>query len=151
MKNFIYKSGLLFLSILILSLMQISCSDDSSTGPKEEGDLVIDQDLVGTWELTKIIAKFGTTPLELTPEQAGISNTVTFEEDLSFESTSTEGDTTTVDLGTWGTNNGILTITINGEEPETSPYSIVGNVATIQSTVPYQGLEINADLEFTKQ
>ena len=151
MNKFTYKIGLLFLLILILSLTQISCGDDSSTGPKEEGNLVIDQELVGTWVLTKIIAKFGTTPLELTPEQAGISNTVTFEEDLSFESTSTEGDTTTVDLGTWGTNNGILTITINGEEPETSPYSIVGNVATIQSTIPYQGLEVNANLEFTKQ
>ncbi|MFZ1292118.1 MAG: lipocalin family protein [Melioribacteraceae bacterium] len=140
--NFIYIIVILFAAIII------SCSDDKSS---TEPELVVDPALVGTWELTKIIANLGTTNLELTPEQAGYNVTAIFRDDLTLESTTVNGDSTTIDTGTWGTKDGVLTLALDGEEPETSPYAIEGNVATIESTVPYQGFEIDATLEFTKQ
>lgn len=142
------KQNFTYILILLFAAIIISCSDDKSS---TEPELIIDQALVGTWDLTKIIAKLGTSNLELTPEQAGYSVTAVFKDDLTFQSTTTESDSVTVDAGTWGTKDGTLTITIDGEEPEFSPYVVEGNVATLESTVPYQGFEIDATLEFTKQ
>lgn len=141
------KINFIYISLILFAVLISSCSEDKTTEPK----LILDPALVGTWDLTKIIAKFGTTDIELTPEQAGYNVTANFKDDLTFKSTTVTSDSTTIDTGTWGTNDGTLTITIDGEEPESSPYTIDGNVVTIESTVPYQGVEIDANLEFTKQ
>lgn len=141
------KSNFIYISLILFVVLISSCSEDKTTEPK----LILDPALVGTWDLTKIIAKFGTSDIELTPAQAGYNVTAIFKDDLTFESTTVTSDSTTIDTGTWGTKEGTLTLTIDGEEPEASPYIIDGNVATIESTVPYQGVEINATLEFTKQ
>lgn len=145
MNNIITKYILLTFFIVLL----ISCSSDkkSSTEP----NLSNDQSLVGTWELTKITASIGGQTLVLTPEQAGLSTTAVFKSDGTFESTSTDSDGTSVDTGTWSTANGVLTLNINGEDPETSTYTINGNVATIVSSIPYSGVDIPATLEFTKK
>lgn len=140
-----------FLLILLITLV-ISCGDDDKSSTEPEINLEIDQALVGTWDLTKITANFTGQPIVMTPEQAGISTSVTFKNDGSFESTSTDSDGTSNDTGTWGVSNGVLTININGEEPDSSPYTINGNVVSIVSTVPVAGVgEIPATLEFTKR
>ncbi len=149
MKNFIYKTGLLFLLTLFLAITQISCSDDdNSTGPDDTtGESGQDPALVGTWTLTKILAPFPTTP-----EGVGISLEADFNADGSLQFTTTDADGTAIDEGSWSTADGNLTITIEGEDPATSPYTVVGNIATISAfPVDFQGTVVLASLEFTKQ
>lgn len=137
--------------LLFLFFILTNCSDDkSSTEP--ELNLSVDQALVGTWDLTKITTNVGGTPLTLTPEQAGIASTATFNADGTFESVNTDSEGTTTDIGTWGVSDGKLYLMIEGEETDSSVYSINGNVATIESTVPVEGFgEVPATLEFTKR
>jgi Lipocalin-like domain len=140
------KINFKFYIVLLFSVLIVSCSDDkkSSTEP----DLDIDPAMVGTWDLTKITsATFG----EFTPAQLGLSFTSTFNSDGTFESTTIDVDGTVVDTGTWGSSGGVLTINIEGEDPENSAYTIEGNIATLDSTVPFQGVDIPATLEFTKR
>jgi hypothetical protein len=143
MKKLIY---ILFL-ILFASAFIISCSDDdddSTTGPDSNDGL--DQSLVGTWVLTKILS-----PIAASPEDVGIALTVVFNDDGSMELTSEDAESTATYPGTWSTKNGELTITLEESEPGTSPYSINGNIATIsQFPVEFQGNTILASLEFTK-
>ena len=113
--------------------------------------MVVDPAIVGTWDLTKITTSATGTLLVLTPADAGLSFTVTFNADGTFESTTIDSDGTVVDTGVWGVSNGILTIDLEGEDAEDSPYTINGNVVTLDSTVPLQGLLIPATLEFTKR
>ncbi|MCW8849924.1 MAG: copper resistance protein NlpE [Melioribacteraceae bacterium] len=134
-----------FVLILLLFGMLISCSDDdkSSTEPGDE----IDQALVGTWELTNILA-----PLATTPAAVGLALTAVFNADGTMELTTTDSDGTVVDPGTWSTSDGKVTITLEGGEPGTSSYSINGNVATLSGfPVDFQGNIVLATLEFTKK
>ena len=130
--------------ILLFFGMLISCSDDkkSSTEPETE----IDQALVGTWELTNILAPFPTTPAAV-----GLALTAVFNADGTMQLTTTDVDGTVVDPGTWGTAEGKITITLEGEEPGSSSYSVDGNVATLTGfPVSFQGNVVLATLEFTK-
>jgi len=145
------KINLSFFLLLIISIIFVSCSDDKKSTTEPEKDLVVDPAIVGTWDLTKITTSSTGTLLVLTPEQAGLSFTVTFNSDGSFESTTIDSDGTVVDTGVWGAANGILTIDLDDESPDESPYTIEGNIVTLDSTIPVQGLEIPATLEFTKR
>jgi hypothetical protein len=141
MKNNIKKFSFIILSAVIIS----SCSKDknSPTSPNLEHD----QALIGTWVLTQI-----TSPIVTTPEALGISLTAVFSSDGKTSLTTVELDSTTTDSGTWGTSDGKITITLEGEDPVTSSYSVNGNTATInQYPVNFQGALILASLEFTKQ
>jgi len=144
MKKINYKFILLFL----LTALILSCKEESSTEPRLE----VDPKLVGTWELTKIITNIGGQDVELTPEFAGLASTVTFNSDLTFESTNTDSDGTTQDNGTWGTSNGNLTIHIDGDEPETTPYEFIDDTnVSIVNIVNIEGAgEVFATLIFTK-
>jgi hypothetical protein len=134
---------------IIITFLFISACDDSSTEPK----LVVDQKLVGTWELTKIITSIGSQDVELTPEAAGISSTVTFNSDLTFHSTSTDADgITTEDTGTWGTLNGELTIKITNGDTMKGPYKFLDNGdVSIDRTVKLSQGEIFATLVYSKK
>ena len=149
MKNSWYK----ILVLLLFSFIFVTCSDDDDDNPTgPEGDLSIDQGLVGTWDLTKITTSATGTPLEFSPAQAGIALTSTFSADGTFQSTTTTSDGVEVDSGTWGVKDGILHLKIEGEEEETSAYTLNGNIATIESVVPIPGVgDIPAVLEFTKR
>lgn len=131
--------------ILLFFGMLISCSDDkkSSTEPDNE----IDQALVGSWELTNILA-----PISTTPAAVGLALTASFNADGTMQMTTTDVDGTVVDSGTWGTSDGKITITLEGEEPGSSSYSINGNVATLTGfPIDFQGTTVLATLEFTKK
>ncbi len=136
-----------FSLILLFSAIIFSCKE-SSTEPKLE----LDAKLIGTWELTKIKTSIAGQDVELTPQAAGISSTVTFKSDGTFESVNTDSDGTTNDKGTWGTSNGNLTITITGEEPETAPYTFIDdNNVSIDRNIEISGNQVFATLTFTKQ
>ncbi len=133
--------------ILLLTFFFISCSDDddkSPTGPGGNGE--IDNALVGTWVLTKILA-----PIATTPDVAGISLTATFNDDGTMQLTTIDEEGVSIDMGTWGTSNGTITITLEGEEPASSTYTVNGNTATIMDfAVEFQGATVLASLEFEK-
>ena len=147
MKNINYS----FIILLLLGVIIISCGDDKKSSTEPEANLEIDPAIVGTWDLTKITTSATGTLLVLTPEQAGLSFTATFNNDGTFESTTIDSDGTVVDTGVWGVSNNVLTITLTGEEPENSPYTINGNIVTLDSTIDLQGIELEATLEFTKR
>ena len=129
---------------LILSVFIISCSDDDKS--TTEPDVNIDQALVGNWELTSILA-----PIATTPGAVGLALTAKFNADGTMQLTSTDVDGTVVDEGTWSTSDGEITITLEGEDPGSSPYTVDGNTATISGfPVDFQGTVILATLEFTK-
>ena len=132
---------LLFVGILI------SCSDNKKSSTEPESTNGNDQALVGTWKLTKILA-----PLATTPEAVGLELLASFSANATLQFTTTDVDGTAIDEGSWSTSNGNLTITIEGEDPATSPYTVVGNIATISAfPVDFQGSVLLASLEFTKQ
>ncbi len=147
MKNINIK----FVLLILIGVLIISCGDDDKS--TTEPEIEIDQALVGTWDLTKISIVSGTITIDLTPEQAGIAFIAVFNSDGTFESTSTDSDGPTVDTGTWGASEGVLTITIEGDDPIISPYAVNGNVVTIEEySVPIPNLgNIPAALEFTKR
>lgn len=137
-----YKICLLILYTLAL----ISCSDDDNSSTAPEGTGEIDNALVGTWVLTKILA-----PIATTPDVAGISLTAVFNADGTMQLTTIDAEGTSVNAGTWGTSAGTITITLEGSEPGTSTYSVDGNTATIEGfPVEFQGSMVSASLEFTK-
>lgn len=137
-----YKITLLLLFILAL----ISCSDDDKSSTEPEGTGEIDNALVGTWVLTKILA-----PIATTPDAVGISLTAVFNADGTMQLTTIDAEGTSINLGTWGTSNGNITITLEGIDPGTSPYTVDGNTATINGfPVEFQGSPVSASLEFTK-
>ena len=134
-----------FVLILLFFGLLISCSDDEKSSTEPNGD--IDQALVGTWELTNILAPFPTTPAAV-----GLSLTAKFNSDGTMQLTTTDVDGTVVDDGTWSTSDGKVTLTLEGEEPGTSSYTISGNVATLTGfPVEFQGNILLATLEFTKK
>jgi hypothetical protein len=143
MRNISIKSVLVLLLIGIL----ISCSDDKKSSTEPEGNGDNDQSLVGTWKLTKILA-----PIATTPQAVGLDLTANFAADGTLQFTTVDADGTTIDGGTWSSSDGVLTITIEGEDPAASPYTVVGNIATISAfPVDFQGSVLLASLEFTKQ
>ncbi len=148
MNNYEKKFVLYLLFISIALLFVVSCND-SSTEPKQS----IDQKLVGTWVLTKIITSVGSQNIELTPEQAGISSTVTFKSDLTFHSISIDADSVrTEDTGTWGTLNGELTIKFSDGEIMKGKYKFLDNGdVSIDRKVKLKQGEIFATLVYTKQ
>ena len=132
--------------VLLFIGIFISCSDDkSSTEPESNNGN--DQALVGTWKLTKILA-----PIATTPAAVGLELLASFSDNGTLQFTTTDSDGTAIDEGSWSTADGNLTITIAGEDPATSPYTVVGNIATISAfPVDFQGSVLLASLEFTKQ
>jgi hypothetical protein len=141
MQKNIFRIIFLIFAVLIIS----SCSKDNSSPTSP--DLVIDQALVGTWELTQI-----TSPIVTTPQTLGLALTAVFTSDSKVEFTTIQNDSTSIDTGTWGTKDGSLTITLEGGDPATSTYTVNGNTATIDKfPVSYQNSIILAGLEFTKQ
>jgi len=133
------------LIIILVGIIIASCSKDKSSPTSP--DLVVDQSLVGTWLLTQI-----TSPITTTPGALGLSLTAVFTNDGNTMLTTVTIDSTTIDNGTWGTADGNITITLEGEDPVTSPYTVNGNTATIDKyPVNYLGQSILASLEFTKQ
>ncbi len=133
--------------LILLAFFFIAGCEDDPTEPEVE--LEIDQNLVGTWELTKI-----TKPIVTTPALAGIALTAVFNQDATLQFTTIDfsDTTTTIDPGTWSASEGVLTITLEDEDPKSSPYTVSDSLATIDEySVLFNGTVIVAGLEFTRQ
>ncbi|MEE9429988.1 MAG: lipocalin family protein [Melioribacteraceae bacterium] len=133
--------------ISVVTLLFISSCKEESTEPKIE--VSIDQELVGTWELTKILK-----PIVTTPEAQGLALTAIFNQDATMQFTTViDADTTTtINTGTWSVADTVLTITFQDEEPKSSPYVISNSIVTISEySIEFNGTPFLATLEFTKQ
>jgi hypothetical protein len=116
--------------------------------------------LCGTWELTLIKLRIDLSPFgypnEMTPEEADIFMTITANADGTFESEETIDGVTTNGNGTWSTEGNILTLTYEGSEEVTGPYTVNTTTLELNITIPYeilpgQSLDIPVTLVFTKQ
>jgi len=146
MRNFINRFIVIAILNIVALLFIVSCKEES-TEPKTK--LSIDESLVGKWELTKI-----TKPVVTTPEAQGLALTALFNQDATMQFTTVinADTTTTIDTGTWSTADTTLTITLQDEEPKSSPYVIRNNVVTIREySIEFNGTLFLATLEFTKQ
>ncbi|GBD92041.1 hypothetical protein BMS3Abin04_02774 [bacterium BMS3Abin04] len=142
------KIGLFLSFFVVLSLIGFnSCksNEDNPVAVEEH-----DPNIVGSWTLIKI-----TLPLlndsTLTPEQAGVSISITFNSDGTFKSTTVDS-VTTVDEGKWSTKDNHLTLNFSDGSPsQDGDYSVNGNKAVLNWTIEVSGLTLPAILEFEKQ
>ena len=142
------RIGLLLSFFAIVALISFNGCKSNKDNPVavEEHDA----NIVGSWTLTKI-----TIPLlndsTLTPEQAGVSISITFNSDGSFTSTTVDS-VTTVDNGTWSTKDNHLTLKFSDGSPsQDGDYTVNGNKAVLNWTIEVSGLTLPAILEFEKQ
>ncbi len=135
--------------IITLIIFATACNkDDNPVSPEN--------DMVGTWVLTKIILPdYGN--MEITPEQAGVSVTLKIKSDHTFEITFIDSEGTNTETGTWSVSNGKITIKSSSGETQTLDYEFSGNKLRITSQMDLSGLGIagmgnmRVIMEFTKQ
>jgi len=139
---------LLFLILTLALIVIAGCKKDENnpTEPTVEKD----SRLVGTWDLTKI-----TIPLfndsTLTPEEAGVQITITFNSDGSFTSVTIDSTGQETDNGNWSTkDNKHLTLKFNDGTSQDGDYSINGSTASLNWVIDMEGLQIPAILDFIK-
>lgn len=139
-----------FLVILIVSIIILlnGCKKDDSN-PTASGD-----ELVGTWVLTKIIVTAPQGKINMTPQEAGLTMTVSLKSDRTYQQTQTttqEGQT--FENGTWSVSNGTLTAKATSGNTQSFPYRIIGNTLQLDTatTDPSTGALLPMTLEFTKQ
>lgn len=138
----------LVLLFLLLVAATVGCKKDDSN-PTENSNSTF----VGTWQLTKLSATVGTTPIEMTPEQAGTQMTIVANQDNSFTMTTTDGTGTKTNTGTWTTTSTQLTLKYSDGTSATFDYTLSGSTFTIKNypyTHPTFG-NLLINLSFTKQ
>ena len=97
MKKFILKT----VTVLLVSLILISCSDDKKSSTEPETVAGTDQALIGSWVLIKILAQITTTP-----DLIGLTLTVEFNANETLQFTTVDQAGTVVEAGTWTTSGG---------------------------------------------
>ncbi|MCX7798557.1 MAG: lipocalin family protein [Melioribacter sp.] len=140
----------IILTSFILLLVFTSCDkkDDNPVSP--------DEDIFGTWILTKVILPdYGN--MELDPRAMGLSATFKMKSDHTFEMTFVDSDGTSTDTGTWSISDGKITMKSSSGDEVVFNYELSGNKMriTMQMNVSEFGLpgsgEMRVIMEFTKQ
>ena len=139
--------SLLFVFLALVFVLN-ACKKDDSNPVASNGD-----ELVGTWALTKItVISFG---VELTPADVGVSATFVLRSDRTYTVTFSDSTGTEVTNGNWSSGDGKVTLTDSEGTPTVMPYSLSGNVLTVETVYdlsPYGlGAEQDVKLELTKQ
>ncbi|MBI1937658.1 MAG: lipocalin family protein [Ignavibacteriales bacterium] len=124
----ISKKLLLLLALLLL-FFTLGCEkEDNPVSPEDQ--------VIGTWVLTKIIYTTPNGTIEFTPEAASISITLVINSDHTFSANVTQDDSTETIVGTWNVENGKVTIESTADvEPQVMDYSIEGDV--LRMTINY--------------
>ncbi|MEJ5351161.1 MAG: lipocalin family protein [Melioribacteraceae bacterium] len=142
------REKLFTLFLITLLIFTASCN-------KEDNPVSPENDIVGTWVLTKLILPdYGN--MEINPQQAGISVTFKMKSDHTFEATFTDSEGSETDTGTWSVSNGKITMKSNSGETQTFDYEISGNKLRITlqmdlSEFGMPGVNTRVIMEFTKQ
>ena len=140
----------IFFPLLIVffsSLTFNGCKKDDSN-PVAPGD-----ELVGTWQLTKLTITYLGTKYDYTPAQANFSMTLVIKSDRTYQTTTVDQGVTSIESGTWSLSNGKINIKHQDGSTESVSYTLVGNKLTYDTTSPSgpNGEELPTTLEFTKQ
>jgi hypothetical protein len=123
-------------------------------GCKEDINLpnISENDIIGTWVLTKIIASYPSGKKELTPQEANLTMTIILNSDKTFQQNQNSKGQITNNSGTWSIANGVLTV-ISTSGTFTLLCRLYGNILQVASTIidPDSGNILPLTLELTKQ
>jgi hypothetical protein len=123
-----------------------SCKEDINAPNISENDII------GTWVLTKIIASYPSGKKELTPQEENLTMTIILNSDKTFQQNQNSKGQITNNSGTWSIANGVLTV-ISTSGTFTIVCRLYGNILQVASTIidPDSGNILPITLEFTKQ
>jgi len=139
------KKILLLLLISICILVVNSCKEDNPVSPEDQ--------LVGTWVLTKLtMTRQGQTIVQ-TPAEAGVQVTLILSSNKTFQMTKTDQSGTTTDTGTWSSTDKEITVKSSDGTTEVVPYILAGNKlsVTVQIAIEEGGIKSPVIMEFTRQ
>ena len=139
------KSPLSFF-IILTALTIVGCKEDINLPNISENDII------GTWILTKIIASYPSGKKELTPQEANLTMTIILNSDKTFQQNQNSKGQITNNSGTWSIANGVLTV-ISTSGTFTLLCRLYGNILQVASTIidPDSGNILPLTLELTKQ
>ena len=104
-------------------MLCVHCGKDSANSSSPE-------DLVGTWELSKITVKDSNITSSMTPEQADIFITLVIRSDYTFTIVQMQGESSITYTGTWNPSENKATFTA-GDDIIVAEYSVSGNILTL--------------------
>jgi len=140
------KKSLLSFYIILTALTIVGCKEDINAPNISENDII------GTWVLTKIIASYPSGKKELTPQEANLTMTIILNSDKTFQQNQNSKGQITNNSGTWSIANGVLTV-ISTSGTFTLLCRLYGNILQVASTIidPDSGNILPLTLELTKQ
>lgn len=145
-RMFRQRKPLLYLFVILTTLTIIGCSEEICNP-----DITEDQ-VIGTWVLTKIIASYPIGSKEVNPEEESLSVTIIVSSDRTFRQNQVlKGETTSIN-GTWSVSGSSLNV-VSPSGTFTFPCRIDGNTLQVASTIkdPDSGTPLPVTLKFTKQ
>ena len=142
-----HHKKLLFSFIIILNTLIFIGCDDGITNY-----IISEDELIGTWDLTKIIAYYPSGKKETTSQEENLVITIIIDSNKTFQRYQNAQGQITNDSGTWSVENGKLTI-ISNSETYIFPCRINGNILQLATNVkdPDSGIMLPITLEFKKQ
>lgn len=129
--------------ISICILVVNSCKEDNLVSPEDQ--------LVGTWVLTKLtVTRQGQTIVQ-TPAEAGVQITLILRSDKTYQMTQTDPSGTVTETGTWSSTDKEISAKSSDGKIEVIPYILAGNKLSLTVQVEEGGIKLPIILEFTKQ
>ena len=137
------KKILLLLLISICILVVNSCKDDNPVSPEDQ--------LVGTWVLTKLTMTSQGQTIVQTPAEAGVQITLILRSNKTYQMTQTDASGTETDTGTWSSTDKEISVKSSDGTTEVVPYILAGNKLSLTVQIEEGGIKFPVILEFTKQ
>lgn len=143
---FHHKKSLLSFFIILTTFTLVGCNEDITNS------IVSEDEIIGTWVLTKIIASYPSGKKEITPQEENLAITISLDSDKTYQKNQNAQGQITNDSGTWSIANGVLTV-ISDSETFIFPCRVNGNILQLATTTkdPDSGIMLPITLEFTKQ
>ena len=131
--------------IVIIIFSVFSCKENIN------GPFISEDEIIGSWQLTKIIASYSSGTKELTPEEENIEFTITLDSSGTYQRYQDYNGDIINDIGTWNLENGRLTLSSNSGSI-TFPIKLNGDKLQVATTLPDpdSGILVPVTLEFTK-
>lgn len=139
------KKIFLLLVISICILVVNSCKEDNPVSPEDQ--------LVGTWVLTKLTMTSQGQTIVQTPAEAGVQVTLIIRSNKTYQMTQTDQSGTVTETGTWSATDKEISAKSSDGKIEVIPYILAGNKLslTVQIAIETGGNKFPVIMEFTKQ
>ncbi|MGA7836573.1 MAG: DUF5004 domain-containing protein [Ignavibacteriaceae bacterium] len=111
-----------------------------------------EEELVGTWNLTKIIASYPSSKKELSPEEENLTMKIRLNSDKTYNRNQNNRGDIINDSGNWSITNSVLTL-VSSEGIFKFPCRLNENILQTTATIidPDSGNMLPVTLEFTKE